>query len=54
METTEPRASRLYLCSLKPPQASLISTMESIRELMSGCDHVVYSIAVRLSTLGVI
>jgi len=54
METTEPQAARLYTCSLKPPQASVISTMQSIRELMSGCDHVVYSIDVGLSTLEVI
>lgn len=35
---------------LEAEQASVISTMQSIRELMSGCDHVVYSIDVRLST----
>ena len=54
METTEPRAARLYACSLKPSRLQSFSTMQSIRELMSGCDHVVYSIDVRLSTLEVI
>ena len=44
----------LIRLQLEAEQASVICTMQSIRELMSGCDHVVYSIDVRLSTLEVI
>ena len=44
----------LIRLQLEAEQASVISTMQSISELMSGCDHVVYSIDVRLSPLGVI
>ena len=39
---------------LEAEHPSVISTMQSIRELMSGCDHAMYCTDVRLRTLEVI